>query len=152
MSGTVIGVVVAGAHPVPLGGAPLGAGFTPGASSIGVGATLGRIAVALCFYATPLLAVSAWGFLLSTVTRNSGAAIVGMVVFSFAHQIIGFLPNVPRGVTQWLLTDQFTAWQSVLGTAVDTGPLVHALGVSLLYGVPTLLTSAWWFRRRDVLV
>lgn len=152
VSGTVVGAIAAGAHPVPLGGVPLGGGFTLGASSIGVGSIIGRLALGLAVYAAALLAVSAWGFLLSTVTRNSGAAIIGMLVFSFANQIIGFLPNVPSSVTQWLLTDQFTAWQAVLGTAVDAGPLWHALGVSLLYGVPPLLASAWWFQRRDVLV
>lgn len=105
----------------------------------------------LAVYAAPLLAVSAWGFMLSTVTRNSGASIVGMLVFSFANQIIGFLPNIPTTVTHWLLTDQFIAWQAVLGTTIDTTPLLRALGVSILYAVPPVAVSAWWFRRRDVL-
>ncbi|MDX6327572.1 MAG: type transport system permease protein [Nocardioidaceae bacterium] len=153
VSGTVIGALAGGAHPVPLGGVPLGpTGFTLGANEIGVGSMLARIALTLLFYAAPLLAVSAWGFLLSTLTRNSGAAIVGMLVFSFANQIIGFLPNIPSSVTTWLLTDQFTAWQVTLGTSIDTGPLWHALLVSLLYAVPPLAVSAWYFRRRDVLV
>jgi ABC-2 type transport system permease protein len=152
-SGTIIGAVAAGANPVPLGGVPLGStGFTLGAHEIGVGAMVGRILIAIGIYAMPLLAVSAWGFLLSTVTRNSSAAIVGMLVFSFANQIIGFLPSIPESVTRWLLTDQFTAWQTALGTAVDTAPIWHALLVSVVYGVPPLLLSAWWFQRRDVLV
>jgi ABC-2 type transport system permease protein len=103
-------------------------------------------------YAVPLLSVSAWGFMLSTLTRNSAASIVGMLAFSFANQIIGFLPNIPTSVTHWLLTDQFTAWQAALGTTVDRTPLVRAVGVSLLYAVPPVVVSAWWFRRRDVLV
>ncbi|CAN5636498.1 hypothetical protein BH10ACT10_BH10ACT10_29210 [soil metagenome] len=152
LSGTVIGAVAAGAHPVPLGGVPLGGGFTLGGSTISVASIVGRIALGLGDYAAPLLAVSAWGFMLSTVTRNSGASIVGMLVFSFANQIIGFLPNIPSGITRWLLTDQFTAWQAALGTSIDSGPLLHALWVSLVYAVPPLLLSAWWFRRRDVLV
>jgi ABC-2 type transport system permease protein len=152
VSATAIGALAGGVHPVPLGGVPLGAGFTIGQSSIGVGPILGRIALGLLDYAPPLLAVSAWGFLLSTVTRNSGASIVGMLVFSFANQIIGFLPSVPESVTRWLLTDQFTSWQAVLGTTVDTGPMVHSVVVSLLYAVPPLLLSAWVFQRRDVLV
>jgi ABC-2 type transport system permease protein len=153
ISGTVIGALAGGAHPVPLGGAPLGAtGFTLGANVIGVGSMIARIALALVFYSAPLLAVSAWGFLLSTLTRNSGAAIVGMLVFSFANQIIGFLPSIPSAVTRWLLTDQFTAWQATLGTSIDGGPLWHGLLVSVLYGVPPLALSAWYFHRRDVLV
>ena len=153
VSGTAIGALAGGANPVPLGGVPLGAtGFTLGASEIPVSSMLGRIALAIAIYAGPLLAVSAWGFALSTLTRNSGGAIVGMLVFSFANQIIGFLPGIPESVTRWLLTDQFTAWQTVLGTTVDTGPIWHALLVSVLYGVPPLLVSAWAFARRDVLV
>lgn len=152
ISATLIGAIAGGVHPVPLGGVPLGAGFTLGQSNIGVASVLGRIALGLLDYAPPLLAVSAWGFMLSTVTRNSGASIVGMLVFSFANQIIGFLPNIPAGLTQWLLTDQFSSWQAVLGTKIDTGPMLHSLFVSCLYAVPPLLFSAWWFQRRDVLV
>lgn len=150
-SGTVIGALAAGAHPVTLGGFSLG-GLVLTPPSIGVSSILGRLGLALGVYAAPLLAVSAWGFMLSTITRNSAASIVGMLVFSFANQIIGFLPNIPTSVTRWLLTDQFTAWQSVLGISIDGATLRHALGVSVLYAVPPLLLSAWWFLRRDVLV
>ena len=153
VSGTVIGIVARGANPVPLGGVPLGTtGFTLGVQEIGVGSMLGRLAICLGVYAAPLLAVSCWGFLISTTSRSSPAAIVGMLVFSFANQIIAFLPSVPSSVTRWLLTDQFTAWQGVLGTRVDTGALWHALLVSALFAVPPLVVSAWWFQRRDVLV
>lgn len=75
-----------------------------------------------------------------------------MLVFSFANQIIGFLPSIPVSVTTWLLTDQFTAWQAALGTHIDASALWRAVGVSALYAVPPLLVSAWWFSRRDVLV
>lgn len=151
VSGAVIGAVSAGAHPVKLGGFSLG-GFVVTAPTIGVASILGRLLLALAVYAAPLLAVSAWGFMLSTVTRNSAASIVGMLVFSFANQIIGFLPSIPARVTQWLLTDQFTAWHAVLGVGIDGARLRHAVGVSVLYAVPPLLFSAWWFNRRDVLV
>ncbi len=152
ISGTVIGALAAGANPVTIGGVPLGGGFILKAPSISVAAILGRLLIVLLVYAAPLLAVSAWGFMLSTISRNSAASIVGMLVFSFANQIIGFLPNISTSVTQWLLTDQFTAWQAALGTTIDGGPLRHALGVSALYAIPPLLLSAWWFNRRDVLV
>jgi ABC-2 type transport system permease protein len=151
VSGAAIGALAAGANPVTLGGLPLG-GFVLTPPSIGVASILGRLLLALAVYAAPLLAVSAWGFMLSTLTRNSAASIVGMLVFSFANQIIGFLPSIPTRVTQWLLTDQFTAWQAVLGTGIDAARLRHAVGVSVLYAVPPLLFSGWWFHRRDVLV
>ena len=153
VSGTVIGVLANGAHPVPLGGVPLGStGFTLGTHEIAARSMIGRLAICFAVYAAPLLAVSSWGFLISTVFRSSPAGIVGMLVFSFANQIIGFLPSIPASVTRWLLTDQFRAWQGVLGTSIDTGAIWHALLVSALFLVPPLVVSAWWFQRRDVLV
>ncbi len=152
LSGVVIGSIASGAHPVSLGGVPLGTGLILGAPSISVAGILGRLGIVLLVYAGPLLAVSAWGFFLSVVTRNSAASIVGMLVFSFANQIMGFLPSIPTSVTKWLLTDQFTAWQAALGTQIDSSALWRAVGVSALYAVPPLLASAWWFHRRDVLV
>jgi ABC-2 type transport system permease protein len=153
ISGTLIGILFRGAKPVPLGGDPLGsAGFTLGANHISVGSMLGRLAICIFLYAAPLLAVSAWGFLFSTVSRNSPGAIVGMLVFSFVNQIIFFLPSIPHSVSRWLLTDEFTAWEGALGTHIDTSAIWHALLVSTLYAIPPLLLSAWAFNRRDVLV
>jgi len=75
-----------------------------------------------------------------------------MLVFSFANQILGLFPNLPAVLLNWLLTGQFNAWQAALGTGIDSGALLRAVGVSALYGIPPLLLSAWWFQRRDVLV
>ena len=90
--------------------------------------------------------------MLSTVTGNSAASIVGMLVFSFANQILGLLPSLPAVLSDWLLTGQFIAWQGALGTSIDSGGLLRAVAVSALYGIPPLLLSAWWFQRQDVLV
>jgi ABC-2 type transport system permease protein len=153
VSGTVIGVLAHGAKPVPLGGDPLGhAGFDLGVHHISVASMLGRLAICIAIYILPLLAVSSWGFLFSTVTRSSPAAIVGMLVFSFIFQILSFLPSVPHSITRWLLTDQFTAWEGVIGTRVNTGAIGHDVLVSALFGLPPLVASAWSFQRRDVLV
>jgi ABC-2 type transport system permease protein len=153
VSGTVTGILARGARPVPLGGDPLGAaGFDLGVHHIGTGPMLVRLAICIGVYTAPLLAVSAWGFFFSTVTRNSAASVVAMLVFSFANQIIFFLPSVPQSVTRWLLTDQFNAWEGVLGTSIDTGAIWRALLISALFAIPPLLASAWWFQRRDVLV
>jgi len=152
VSGIVAGAIANGTHPVTLGGDPLGTGFTLTAPALGPGAVTARLALVLAVYAAPLLAVSAWGFMLSTVTGNSAASIVGMLVFSLANQILGLLPNLPAGLSHWLLTGQFTAWRAALGTTIDSGPLLRAVAVSALYGIPPLLLSAWWFQRQDVLV
>ncbi len=150
VSATLIGTLAVGAKPVTLGG-PMGAAFF-GAPTFSVGSMLVRILLALAAYAAPLLAVSAWGFLLSTVTRNSSASIVGMLVFSFVNQILRFIPNVPEAVGTWLLTDQFTAWQGALGASIDWSALGRSTGVSAIYLVVPLLVSVWFFRRRDILV
>ncbi len=151
VSATAIGAFAAGANPVSLG-RPVGGDPLRRSRRSRWGSCSSASSVALAAYTAPLMAVSAWGFLLSTVTRNSGASIVGMLVFSFANQIIRFLPNVPESVGQWLLTDQFTAWQAALGTSIDWSEIARATGVSALYLVLPLLFSAWWFARRDVLV
>lgn len=71
LSGVVIGSIASGAHAVTIGGVPLGAGLVLGAPSISVTGILSRLGIVLLVYAGPLLAVSAWGFLLSVITRNS---------------------------------------------------------------------------------
>ena len=61
----------------------------PGAGSLLVLASLG-------VYALPLLAITAIGVLLSTVTRNSAGAVVGALMMALLMQLIGILPGRRR--------------------------------------------------------
>ena len=87
--------------------------------------------------------------LLSTVTRNSAAAVVGTLVLVLLIELIGILPGL--GATQpYLLTRQFDAWQGLLRDPTDWAPIVRSAWVCALYGLPALLVAYLIFLRRDV--
>ena len=69
-------------------------------------------------YALPLLAITAIGVLLSTVTRNSAGAVVGALMTALLMQLIGILPGV-GAIKPYLLTTQFDAWHGFLRTPID---------------------------------
>ena len=54
---------------------------------------LGLVYVALLVYLIPILTITAIGLLLSTVTRNSAAAVVRTLMVSLLFQLIGILPG-----------------------------------------------------------
>jgi len=87
--------------------------------------------------------------LFSTVFRNSGAAIVGTLMFSLLVQLVGILPGL-GGLQPYLLSTQFNAWQGFLRTPVDWAPVLRAVWVCALYAVPALIAAALVFLRRDV--
>jgi ABC-2 type transport system permease protein len=105
--------------------------------------------VSLAVYLMPLFAIVGIGLLLSTVTRNSTAAVVGTLMCSLLMQLIGVLPGF-GGVRPYLLTTQFDAWQGLLREPIDTAPIVHAAWICPLYLVPALLAAWLVFERRDV--
>jgi ABC-2 type transport system permease protein len=103
----------------------------------------------LLVYLIPILAIVCVGLLLSAVTRNSAAAVVGTLMFSLLIQLIGILPGL-SGVQPYLLSTQFNAWQGLLRTPIDWAPIIRAVWVCALYGVPALFASYLVFLRRDV--
>jgi ABC-2 type transport system permease protein len=110
---------------------------------------LGLVAASLAVYAVPLLAIAAIGVLLSTITRNSAAAVVGTLMTALLMQLIGILPGL-EGVRPYLLTTQFDAWHGFLRLPADWAPVIRALWVSALYAIPAVLVSYVVFLRRDV--
>ena len=131
----------------------LASGFNPITSLSGtrVSATsgLGLVWASLAIYLVPVLSIACIGLLFSTVFRNSGAAIVGTLMFSLLLQLIGILPGL-GGLSPYLLSTQFNAWQGFLRTPIDWAPIVRALWVCALYGIPALAVAAVVFLRRDV--
>ena len=104
--------------------------------------------VSLLVYLIPILAIVAIGLLLSTLTRNSAAAIVGTLMISLLFQLIGILPGL-GGLQPYLLSTQFNAWQGLLRTPIDWSPIIRAVWVCALYGVPSLFAAFLVFLRRD---
>jgi len=105
--------------------------------------------VSLLVYLIPIMTIVAIGLLLSVVTRNSAAAVVGTLMVSLLFQLIGILPGL-GSLQPYLLSTQFNAWQGLLRTPIDWSPIVRAAWVCALYGIPSLAAAYLVFLRRDV--
>ena len=95
------------------------------------------------------LAIASIALLLSTVTRNLAAAVVGALMASLFMQVLGALSALDF-LDPYLLSTQFNAWQGLLRDPIDWDPIVRAAWVSGLYAVPSLLAALTVFVRRDV--
>ena len=110
---------------------------------------VGLLAATLAIYAWPMAGIAAFGIMLSTVTRNSAAAVVGTLMWALLMQLLGVLPGT-EPIRPYLLGTQFDAWHGFLRTPADWTPVVRALWVCAIYvGVP-LAAGYLVFLRRDV--
>jgi ABC-2 type transport system permease protein len=100
-------------------------------------------------YLIPLFAVVSIGVLLSTITRNSAAAVVGTIGIVILLLIVGQIPGL-EGIKPYLLNEQFENWHGLLRTPTDWTPIAHSAWVCALYGLPALLGGYLVFLRRDV--
>jgi ABC-2 type transport system permease protein len=105
--------------------------------------------VSLLVYLIPILTIVAIGLMLSAITRNSAAAVVGTLMISLLFQLIGILPGL-GGTVPYLLSTQFNAWQGFLRTPTDWAPIIRAVWVCALYAIPAFGTAYIVFLRRDV--
>jgi len=105
--------------------------------------------VSFVIYMIPIATIVCIGLMLSALTRNSAAAVVGTLMISLLIQLIGILPGL-GGLQPYLLSTQFSAWQGLLRTPIDWAPVLRALWVCLLYGIPALTAAFLVFLRRDV--
>ena len=114
---------------------------------IGGGHALALDLLAYATYLLPLAVLVGLAVFLSTVTRNSAAAIVGTVIFSLAWQGIAVLPGIKQA-KNWLLPKQFQAWESLFG---QTGESIgRAALMCAIYALVPLLLGWAVFLRRDV--
>ena len=119
-----------------------GTQITPGRALVLTG--LGTLA-----YLLPMAAIAAIGILLSTLTRNSAAAVVGTLMVSIFVQIIGSISALDA-LDPYLLSTQFNAWQGILREPTDWDPIVRSAWVCALYAFPALGWALGTFLRRDV--
>ncbi|MGZ4753224.1 MAG: hypothetical protein ACXVYU_19320, partial [Oryzihumus sp.] len=110
---------------------------------------LGLVAASFAVYLIPIVAVVGIGLFLSTITRNSAAAVVGTLMTALLMQLIGILPGL-GGLQPYLLTTQFQAWQGFFRTPTDWMPIVRAVWVCALYAGPAMVAAYLIFLRRDV--
>jgi ABC-2 type transport system permease protein len=110
---------------------------------------LGLLAASLAIYAFPLVGIAAFGLMLSTISRNSAASVVGTLMWALLMQLLGVLPGT-ESFRAYLLGTQFDAWHGFLRTPADWVPVVRALWVCALYIAVPLLVAYTVFLRRDV--
>jgi ABC-2 type transport system permease protein len=131
----------------------LASGFNPltslSGTRVSAGTALGLVGGSVLVYLMPILAIACIGLLLSTITRNSAAAVVGTLMVSLLIQLVGILPGL-EGLHPYLLSTQFNAWQGLLRDPIDWAPVVRSAWVCALYGLPALFGAYLVFLRRDV--
>ena len=116
---------------------------------VSAGRGLGLMFASLGVYVLPLAGIAAFGLLLSTVTRNSAASVVGTLMFALFMQLIGVLPGT-ESIRPYLLGTQFDAWHGFLRTPADWTPVVRAIWLSAIYIFVPLFAAYVVFMRRDV--
>jgi ABC-2 type transport system permease protein len=128
-------------------------GFHPLTSLSGTKVATGHgvalLAASLGIYALPLVGIAAFGLMLSTISRNSAAAVVGTLMWALLMQLLAVLPGT-ESIRPYLLGTQFDAWHGFLRTPADWVPVVRALWVCALYIAVPLLVAYAVFLRRDV--
>lgn len=107
------------------------------------------LAASLAVYVLPLAGIAAFAVLLSTVTRNSAASVVGALMWALFMQLIGVLPGT-EAIRPYLLGTQFEAWHGFLRIPADWTPVIRALWVCALYIAVPLVAAYVVFLRRDV--
>jgi ABC-2 type transport system permease protein len=118
-------------------------------TKVSTGHGLGLLAASLAIYAFPLVGIAAFGLMLSTITRNSAASVVGTLMWALLMQLLGVLPGT-ESFRPYLLGTQFEAWHGFLRTPADWVPVVRALWVCALYIAVPLFVAYTVFLRRDV--
>ncbi|MDX6689982.1 MAG: type transport system permease protein [Solirubrobacteraceae bacterium] len=128
-------------------------GFDPLTSLSGTQIQPGRgillIGAASLAYFIPMIGIASIAFLLSTVTHNSAAAVVGTLILSFMMQLLAAISGL-KFMHPYLLSQQFDAWQGLLREPTDWAPIGHAAWVSACYAVPAIAWALTAFLRRDV--
>jgi ABC-2 type transport system permease protein len=138
---------------VALVGALISWGFHPVRTTTGAtlaaGHALGLVAAAYAVYLLPVLVIASFAFFLSTVTRNSAAALVGALLFALGFQLVAALPGI-GSVKHYLLPDQFNAWESLFGRGDADFLIGRAAWTCAAYAAIPLFAGWLYFRRRDV--
>jgi len=139
LTGLVAGSIAWGFHPLTsLSGTKVSAshGF-------------GLLLLSLLVYTLPLAGIAAFGLMLSTITRNSAASVVGALMWALLMQLLGVLPGT-EAIRPYLLGTQFEAWHGFLRVPADWVPVVRALWVCALYIAIPVIAAYLVFLRRDV--
>jgi ABC-2 type transport system permease protein len=128
-------------------------GFNPltslSGSKVSTGHGIALLAGSIGVYFLPLSGIAAFGIMLSTVTRNSAASVVGSLMWALLMQLLTVLPGT-EGFRPYVLATQFDAWHGFLRVPADWAPVIRAAWVCSLYTLIPLAIAYLVFLRRDV--
>jgi len=128
-------------------------GFDPlvslSGTTISVSRSLLLLGGTVLVYFLPTFAIASIAILLSTVTRNSAAAVVTTLMVSLIMQLLGIITALDF-IRPYLLPAQFNAWEGLLREPIDWAPIIRAAWVCALFGIPSLAFAFTNFLRRDV--
>jgi ABC-2 type transport system permease protein len=139
LTGLIAGSIAWGFHPLT----------SLSGTQVSASRGLGLLLLSLCVYTMPLAGIAAFGVMLSTVTRNSAASVVGALMWALLMQLLGVLPGT-EAIRPYLLGTQFEAWHGFLRVPADWTPVIRALWVCALYVAAPLVAAYLVFLRRDV--
>lgn len=104
---------------------------------------------AIAIYAIPTIAIACLSLLLSVITRQSVAGVIGTIFYALALQGLAALPAI-KGARPYILVTQLHAWHAPFETPTGWALIWHAIWVSALYSAPPLVAAWLVFRHRDV--
>jgi ABC-2 type transport system permease protein len=139
VTGIVAGTIAWGFHPL---------GNISGTRISGAHALVLSFA-AIGIYAVPTIAIACLGLLLSVVTRQSVAGVIGTIFYALVLQGLAALPAI-KGARPYILVTQLHGWHAAFETPTNWALIWHAMWVSALYAAPPLVAAWIVFRRRDV--
>ncbi len=117
--------------------------------TLSTGEGLALVALAYAVFLLPVLVIAAVALFLSTVTRNSAAALVGALLVALGFQLLAALPGID-GLRDYLLPQQFEAWQGLFRSPIEWDRIVRAAIVCPLLAALPLTGGLLYFRRRDI--
>jgi ABC-2 type transport system permease protein len=97
----------------------------------------------------PTIAIACFALLLSVLTRQSVAGVVGTIFYVLALQGLAALPAI-KGARPYILVTQLHAWHAPFMTPTNWSLIGHAVWVSVVYAATPLIAAWIVFRRRDV--
>jgi ABC-2 type transport system permease protein len=121
----------------------------PNGPRLGLGETVGRLALTTAITPFGLLWAAALGVLLTVLTDSPLAAAGGVVVVAIVSTTLDQVAAL-KDFRLWLPTHYAFAYQQTLLQPVDLRPVADALVNGLLWVLVLAPVAAWWFHRKDV--
>jgi ABC-2 type transport system permease protein len=110
---------------------------------------LSRVALAWASILPPVFAFTAFGVLLSVISRSSVVGIGVPVVAGLTMQLFALVDG-PEALRRLLITSAFGAWHGLLAEPPFYEPLYHGAVISAAYSVVCLAIAYGSLRRRDI--